>query len=538
MVLTVNAAVDAIGNNDGTCDDENESPPGCGSGGGKQQPVLSPSKRKSELISPSAASRWRRGDREGARGAAAASFSSRNDSKDGGLHATTRSPLSDVNSKAPPPALPASAPYTPKKPPTPAARAKFNGSAFKHPHHLRARPSKEEVEATDEKRSSVNQLSEWLAIESAKKKNRKKKLPSSNAAMTPCPISFHAKPRIKKCDVEATDSKRVSVKTLGAWMSGDPFEQRKVRTIRSSHRIIVKSRAFERADNAKLARENDIRAGSVNERRDWLAREAFKHENDGEEVPQRAVLGEKKLRPYQCKQKETPEKELKSVRDKKEWLSKAFKKGGDNEGQRGIRETDSIEAQQQRLLVKCASADQYAVEHGSVGNTSMIRPAKSYDCGATTSAASTVGVQGKSPSTPERQPSVVRLYRRDSSKLLDDEGDGENQNDAGVEGTPSPKKSVHDRQAWLSSAFKKRQDQQKSDREAAVTELAEDGERGKPRITSTETMDTNDVNKHETNHDKNSVGDGQRDCDDGDGLKENMSVADRAAWLRGAFKGK
>ncbi len=36
---------------------------------------------------------------------------------------------------------------------------------------------------------------------------------------------------------------------------------------------------------------------------------------------------EKKLRPYQCKQKENPEKEL-NVRDKKEWMSKAFENGG------------------------------------------------------------------------------------------------------------------------------------------------------------------------------------------------------------------
>ena len=67
---------------------------------------------------------------------------------------------------------------------------------------------------------------------------------------------------------------------------------------------MVRAVAVNAADIAnahELARENDIniRARRFNERRDWLVREAFKHEI-GKEVPQRA---EKKLHPHQCKQK-------------------------------------------------------------------------------------------------------------------------------------------------------------------------------------------------------------------------------------------
>ena len=95
--------------------------------------------------------------------------------------------------------------------------------------------------------------------------------------------------------------------------------------------MVLAVNAADIANAHKLART----AWRFNERRDWLVREAFKHEI-GKEVPQRA---EKKLRPYQCKQKDNPEKELKSsVQDKKEWMSKAFKKdGGEGQLQKGIR---------------------------------------------------------------------------------------------------------------------------------------------------------------------------------------------------------
>jgi hypothetical protein len=70
--------------------------------------------------------------------------------------------------------------------------------------------TKNEIEASDEKQALVNQISEWLTNETAKKNIKKPR----------------TKPRIKKCDVEATDDKRVSVKTLSSWMSDDPFEQK------------------------------------------------------------------------------------------------------------------------------------------------------------------------------------------------------------------------------------------------------------------------------------------------------------------------
>ena len=66
--------------------------------------------------------------------------------------------------------------------------------------------------------------------------------------------------------------------------------------------------AVNTADDAnahELARENNIniRAWRFNERRNWLVRDAFKHEIGIKEVPQRA---EKKLRLHQCNRKRTP----------------------------------------------------------------------------------------------------------------------------------------------------------------------------------------------------------------------------------------
>ena len=94
-------------------------------------------------------------------------------------------------------------------------------------------------------------------------------------------------------------------------MDGDPFQQKKVRTIRSGHNVIVKSRIFEKEGASLTVRkECVIRAGSVNKKSAWLS-EAFKSEG-GEEKPQ--SLLEKKIRPYQYKPKEsTSVKELKSV---------------------------------------------------------------------------------------------------------------------------------------------------------------------------------------------------------------------------------
>lgn len=190
--------------------------------------------------------------------------------------------------------------------------------------------TKNEIEATDEKQASVNQISEWLTNETAKKNIKKPPIQSTHH---PVPVRFATKPRIKKSDVEATDDKRVSVKTLSSWMSDDPFEQKKnVRIIRTGHNVITKSRAFEKDQELKADRQCDIKPGSVEERLAWLSG-AFKHDGDENTQP---FQGEKKVvRTYQSTHKkeekpsEGPKLELMSVREKKEWLSKAFKNKSD-----------------------------------------------------------------------------------------------------------------------------------------------------------------------------------------------------------------
>ena len=92
------------------------------------------------------------------------------------------------------------------------------------------------------------------------------------------------KPRIKKSEVQATDTKITSVKTLSSWMDGDPFEKRRVKTIRTGHRVIAKSHGFEKDQStAAVRKECRIRVGSVTKNAACLSK-AFKSEN--EEAPQ------------------------------------------------------------------------------------------------------------------------------------------------------------------------------------------------------------------------------------------------------------
>ena len=52
-------------------------------------------------------------------------------------------------------------------------------------------------------------------------------------------------------------------------MSDDPFQQKKVRTIRSGTKVIAKSRIFEKDQNVKIT-DCNIKMGSVEERQAWL----------------------------------------------------------------------------------------------------------------------------------------------------------------------------------------------------------------------------------------------------------------------------
>lgn len=387
--------------------------------------------------------------------------------------------------------------------------------------------SKEEIEATDEKQASVNQLSGWLANEAAKK-NKKPSIhrPQAATSSNQHPMRFQAKPRIKKEDVEATDSKRVSVKTLSSWMSDDPFEQKKVRTVRTGSNVIAKSRVFEKEKEMRADRQCDIRAGSVEERSAWLSG-AFKHEGDENGVAVTSAQEKKVVRPYQAKpkrdEKPSDENELMSVSDKKEWFSKAFKKGGEGTA---IQETNSFEEH----------------HHPRGGATPAIHLTKSFGTkhdnpapGKTESATAddmcvpTIN-QAKSFDGIRRQPTlnsfqkdVVRLYQKDGG---DDEARPE---------------SVHDKQAWLSSAFKKPMGSVVGSHHG-TTAVAKDIFRKQPNPVGEQMI-------HTVDSDKDSIMDGAADPPSATKLMTNdkshapgvddidkMSVADRAKWLQGAFK--
>eukprot|EP00986_Skeletonema_menzelii_P010415 scaffold5067_cov161-Skeletonema_menzelii.AAC.27 len=178
--------------------------------------------------------------------------------------------------------------------------------------------SKESVEATDDCRSSVDKLSQWLANESSKKQQHAVR--SNVSSNTATPVRFRTTPKLKKEDVAATNEKRVSVKTLSSWMADDPFEQKKVRHIRTGAKVIAKSRIFEPTQTKNIAM--NIEKGSVRNKQAWLS-DAFKSETNNAAkrslpLSQVGVHQKKKM-------KESQEKECTSVKDKKEWLKNAFK---------------------------------------------------------------------------------------------------------------------------------------------------------------------------------------------------------------------
>ena len=383
-----------------------------------------------------------------------------------------RSPLSDVRSQIDAGSKPLEVspskksigtplkPCVAKKTSTPYSSSKFV-----------PRVSREEVEANDEGRASVNKLSAWLASESAKKA---KKPPTIVPA--PNPVRFRMKPKINKEDVEATDDKRVSVKTLSAWISDDPFEQKKLKHIRSGIRVINKSRVFE-SDKKKI--DVQVESGSVHEKQAWLS-SAFKHENQEARPP---VNKEKPqtLRAYQNKPKpQSPDKCLMSVNEKKEWLNNAFKKN-DN----CILPVKSFDSTNGEPHIKmCASADDATghLEFSSIGQRA------SYD-----------GVS----SAQQNSNSPVRLYKK---------------TDVEVESSKIGLKTVHDKQEWLANAFKA-QTVQKESPSCFAQKVSEEAV-PEPVISPclSEEFDAQETFNEEEQTDQNVV-----------------SVADRAKWLRGAF---
>ena len=351
-------------------------------------------------------------------------------------------------------------PDTTKKTSTPYSSSKFV-----------PRVSREEVEANDEGRASVNKLSAWLASESAKKT---KKPPTIVPA--PNPVRFRMKPKINKEDVEATDDKRVSVKTLSAWISDDPFEQKKLKHIRSGVRVINKSRVFE-PDKKKI--DVQVESGSVHEKQAWLS-SAFKHENPEARPPINKEKAQA-VRAYQNKPKpQSPDKSLMSVNEKKEWLNNAFKKN-DN----CILPVKSFETTNGEANIKnCASADDASgdLEVSSTGQRA------SYD-----------GVSF----AQQTNNSPVRLYKK---------------TDVEVGRSETCLKTVHDKQEWLANAFKTQSVQKETPSCSANEVNVEAAPEPVASICSSQEVNT------------------QEKCDEKEYTNEDVvSVADRAKWLRGAF---
>jgi hypothetical protein len=374
-----------------------------------------------------------------------------------------RSPLSDVKAFGPTMNYPVKTSSTPMKP---CAAVKKSATPYSSSKFI-PRVSKEEVEATDEGRASVNKLSAWLASESAKKT---KKPPTIVPA--PNPVRFRMKPKINKEDVEATDDKRVSVKTLSAWISDDPFEQKKLRHIRSGVQVINKSRVFE-TDKKKI--DVQVEVGSVHEKQAWLSG-AFKHE-DGRPPMNKDTM--QITRPYKNKPKqESPDKALMSVTEKKKWLNNAFKKN-DN----GIEPTKSFDSLGGTpTIFTCASADDAKEEY----DFPPVTQRSSYD-----GAASQPG--NKSP---------VRLYRQSEVK---------------TESPESCLKTVHDKQEWLANAFKAHP----ASKACLAKELKVDAAPMADTIPSGGKLKQIDNQAVEVKEQTKDV--------------DVVSVADRAKWLRGAF---
>lgn len=178
------------------------------------------------------------------------------------------------------------------------------------------------VQATDDNRCSVEKLSQWLANESAKKQKPIVRSNTSNGT----PLRFRTTPKLKAEDVEATDDRRVSVKTLSTWMNDDPFQKKQKLPIRRGAKVIAKSRIFEKQTNNIGGL--DIQVGSVQNKQDWL-KEAFKTDRtDANNATKRSLPSSaEEASSYQLKKKrESPEMEVfNTVKDKTEWLAGAFK---------------------------------------------------------------------------------------------------------------------------------------------------------------------------------------------------------------------
>ena len=134
---------------------------------------------------------------------------------------------------------------------------------------------------TDKNKKTLTEIKQNVIKTPAKEKLHIKNTSTTSKSFTPSRYCF--KPKIKKEEVEATDDQNASVKKLSAWLSNDPFDNKKKVVIRKSAHIISKARAYENDLCDTVIKEKDqFRAGKVSEKKSWL-RDAFNNEKEDNE---------------------------------------------------------------------------------------------------------------------------------------------------------------------------------------------------------------------------------------------------------------
>lgn len=87
------------------------------------------------------------------------------------------------------------------------------------------------------------------------------------------PVQRRFRPKIKKEEVAATNQTKASVQKLSAWLSGDPFEQKKQRPVVRGRNVLTKARAFEPDQPSPVTADIQHKLkGSVTHRKKWIER--------------------------------------------------------------------------------------------------------------------------------------------------------------------------------------------------------------------------------------------------------------------------
>jgi hypothetical protein len=157
-----------------------------------------------------------------------------------------------------------------------------------------------------------------------------------NKGMTPIRI----KPKYNNDEVAATDTTRTNVAKLSAWLADDPTTVKKVKQIRRGANVIAKSRKFDKGLANVIVEQNNIRAGSVASKKQWLevassTEDSTNNTDDDFTLSQDCVSDKSNWldgqRMIDEAAKQNSASSTISVSNKKAWLNNAFqKKDGTN----------------------------------------------------------------------------------------------------------------------------------------------------------------------------------------------------------------